>query len=166
MSGVAVAHDSAHNRSELRSAFTSASSELKVGLADAFGIFDYGLRGAQQLAHPGELGASEFLLAQHFASESDYYDFKARLRHKDGRWVWVHDRGRGATWTPDGKPEWMFGTHLDITAERELARRLAESYTTRWRNGSAWWVADGRSPAGHRTRIDPHRLDDCHRTDP
>ncbi len=88
-----------------------------------------------QLTHPGDLGASEFLLAQHFAGESDYYDFKARLRHKDGRWVWVHDRGRVATWTPDGKPEWMFGTHLDITAERELARRLAESQELLQRGG-------------------------------
>jgi PAS domain S-box-containing protein len=88
-----------------------------------------------RLAHPVDLGASELLLTQHLAGESEYYDFKARMRHKDGRWVWVHDRGRVATWTPDGKPEWMFGSHLDITAERELARRLAESQDLLERGG-------------------------------
>jgi signal transduction histidine kinase len=56
------------------------------------------------------------------------------MKHKDGHWVWVQDRGKVATWTADGKPLMMFGTHMDITERvqlegdrRELEARLARS---------------------------------------
>ena len=41
------------------------------------------------------------------------------MRHKSGRWVWVHDRGRVVSWTDEGKPLMMYGTHADITEMRE-----------------------------------------------
>lgn len=74
------------------------------------------------LAHPDDLERSGQLLQAHFSGQSDYYDCEARMRHKEGHWVWVHDRGRVASWTEDGKPLLMAGTHQDITA-----RKLAES---------------------------------------
>jgi len=36
---------------------------------------------------------------------------------------WVLDRVKAAAWIKDGKPEWMYGTHQDIT-ERKLAEEL------------------------------------------
>ncbi|WP_045222209.1 PAS domain S-box protein [Desulfonatronum thioautotrophicum] len=72
------------------------------------------------LAHPEDLRTSEELLQQHFRGEIDFYECEARMRHKNGHWVWVLDRGRVITWTEDGKPLWMFGTHQDIT-QRKLA---------------------------------------------
>ena len=71
-------------------------------------------------AHPEDLKRSEVELRRHFAGESDQYVFEARMRHKDGHWVWVLDRGRVFEWTEDGRPLWMYGTHQDIT-ERKLA---------------------------------------------
>jgi PAS domain S-box-containing protein len=71
-----------------------------------------------QLAHPDDLHESERLLTKHFNHESDYYVFEGRMRHKDGSWVWVLDRGRVAEWAADGKPLRMFGTHQDITARK------------------------------------------------
>ena len=79
------------------------------------------------LTHPADLARSGALLERHFAGDVDFYDCEVRMRHKDGHWVWVHDRGRVTTWTPDGKPEWMFGTHMDISRTKELQRRLTES---------------------------------------
>lgn len=76
-----------------------------------------------RLAHPDDLARSGKLLEQHFAGELDYYDCVARMRHKDGHWVWVHDRGRVASWTPDGKPLWMSGTHADVTAQKLAEER-------------------------------------------
>lgn len=73
-----------------------------------------------ELAHPGDLGTCEALLQRHFRGEIDFYECEARMRHKDGYWVWVLDRGRVITWSEDGKPIWMFGTHQDIT-QRKLA---------------------------------------------
>ncbi|RII83505.1 bifunctional diguanylate cyclase/phosphodiesterase [Neopusillimonas maritima] len=89
-----------------------------------------------RLVHPDDVNVSEKLLKQHVADEHSHYDFEARMWHKDGYWVWVHDRGRLATRTPDGKPEWMFGTHLDITARRR-AQAERDAWLTRFRELSA-----------------------------
>ncbi|MBE9609938.1 response regulator [Chitinilyticum piscinae] len=74
-----------------------------------------------RLAHPDDLAQSEGQLQRHFAGELPYYDIECRMRHRDGHWVWVHDRGRVTEWLPEGGPWRMSGTHEDITA-----RRLAE----------------------------------------
>lgn len=71
------------------------------------------------LAHPEDLQESGRLLEKHFSGEDDYYDCKCRMRHRNGYWVWVHDRGRVTSWTAEGKPEWMSGTHADITHAEE-----------------------------------------------
>ncbi len=68
-----------------------------------------------QLTHPDDLARSSALLAQHFGDEREIYECEARMLHRDGSWVWVLDRGRLLTRTADGRPEWMYGTHLDIS---------------------------------------------------
>ncbi|HXG44298.1 MAG TPA: PAS domain S-box protein [Gemmatimonadales bacterium] len=80
-----------------------------------------------RLAHPDDLARANALLARHFAGELPYYDMELRLRHKDGRWVWVHDRGRVIDRTPDGRPLWMFGTQTDITERKEAEAALQRS---------------------------------------
>ena len=45
------------------------------------------------LVHPEDNAHSEVELKRHFAGEVDHYDVQCRMRHKDGHWVWVHDRG-------------------------------------------------------------------------
>ena len=76
------------------------------------------------LAHPDDLRESEALLEKHFNGESQAYDCKARMRHKNGHWVWVHDRGRVFEWGSNGEPVLMYGTHADITAEVEAEQAL------------------------------------------
>ncbi|SOE17983.1 PAS domain S-box-containing protein/diguanylate cyclase (GGDEF)-like protein [Hoeflea halophila] len=68
---------------------------------------------------PDDLEGSRKALKRHFDGETETYRFEARMRHKSGHWVWVLDRGKVITRTPDGKPEWMFGTRQDIN-ERKL----------------------------------------------
>ncbi len=70
-------------------------------------------------AHPDDLSASNELLEKHFRHELPYYECEARMCHKNGDWVWVLDRGKVATWTDDGKPLMMSGTHQDITARKQ-----------------------------------------------
>ncbi len=79
-------------------------------------------------AHPDDLQGSNEQLQKHFQGELDYYEFESRMRHKDGHWVWVLDRGRVFSWTDDNKPLMMFGTHQDITHRKqtELALRQSE----------------------------------------
>ena len=80
-----------------------------------------------KFTHPDDLKTSDELLRKHFSGELDYYECEARMRHKSGEWVWVLDRGRVTTWTDDGKPLMMMGTHQDITARKRAEAILAES---------------------------------------
>lgn len=72
-----------------------------------------------QFAHPDDLEESNRLLQEHWAGKSDYYICEARMKHKSGEWVWVYDIGKVVTWTKDGEPEWMRGSHQDITRRKE-----------------------------------------------
>ncbi len=77
--------------------------------------------------HPDDRKRSDDVLKKHFAGEAGTYECETRMRHKDGHWVWVLDRGRVLTWTADGRPELMFGTHLDVTARKSQEEALQRS---------------------------------------
>ncbi|MFU8837704.1 MAG: PAS domain S-box protein [Thiohalomonadaceae bacterium] len=80
-----------------------------------------------ELAHPDDLAVSGQRLEKHFAGELPFYEFTARMRHKKGHWVWVHDRGRVVSWTADGKPLLMTGTHADVTEQKHASESLQAS---------------------------------------
>gem|GEM_PF-5727455 len=75
-------------------------------------------------AHPDDAEISKELLTRHFKKELPYYECEIRMRHKDGSWIWVLDRGKVATWTEDGKALMMFGTHQDITGRKLAEERI------------------------------------------
>lgn len=80
-----------------------------------------------RLTHSDDLAESERLLKLHFSGEIDYYDCEARMRHKDGHWVWIHDRGRLVSRDADGKPLLMKGIHTDITKRKTFELSLIKS---------------------------------------
>lgn len=80
-----------------------------------------------RFAHPEDLPRSEALIKDHFAGKIPYYDCEARLRHKAGHWVWGLGRGKVSSWTEDGRPLMMFGTHQDITDRKEREAMLIEA---------------------------------------
>lgn len=71
------------------------------------------------MVHPEDLQKSDLLIKQHLAGEAPFYECEARMRHKEGHWVWVLDRGKISKWSEDGKPLIMYGTHQDITREKQ-----------------------------------------------
>lgn len=77
-----------------------------------------------RFAHPEDLNHSQIQLEKHFNGEADYYECESRMKHKDGHWIWVLDRGRISSRTPDGKPEWVSGTHQDITRRKQMEEHL------------------------------------------
>ncbi|WP_428419017.1 PAS domain-containing protein [Methylibium sp.] len=105
------------------------------------------------LAHPEDMARSTALLQAHFAGETAAYECEARMRHRDGRWVWVLDRGKLLSRTADGQPEWMFGTHLDITARKAQEERLGKSEELLNRTGAlaqvGGWEVDIASSSIH-----------------
>lgn len=79
----------------------------------------------ERLTHPDDLAASNEQLERYFAAEIPYYDVDVRMRHKDGRWVSVVDRGKVITRTASGDPLLMVGTHIDVT-DRSRAREALQ----------------------------------------
>ncbi len=79
------------------------------------------------LAHPEDLVAVDGLLAAHAEGDAEFYEMECRMRHRDGHWVWVHDRGRIVSRTNDGQPLRMTGTHQDITDRKQAEQALADS---------------------------------------
>lgn len=109
-----------------------------------------------KLAHPDDLKKSTELCERHFNRETEYYVFESRLRHKNGNWIWVSDRGKVVSWDENGKPVRMIGTRYDITdiknAEKEslLANQQLKQerdlfvggpvVVFKWRNEENWPV--------------------------
>ncbi|MEY2982242.1 MAG: putative sensory/regulatory protein RpfC [Planctomycetota bacterium] len=74
--------------------------------------------------HPDDLVESNEKLQAHFRGETEYYEFEARIRHRDGHWIWVLDRGKVSSWTDSGEPLLMSGTHHEITAKKRAEHEL------------------------------------------
>lgn len=79
-------------------------------------------------AHPDDLIKSGEALQKHFAKETEFYECESRMKHKDGHWVWVLDKGQVMEWSDDGKPLWMYGSHIDITATKNAELAKQEQY--------------------------------------
>lgn len=84
----------------------------------------------QNLVHPDDLSTSNVLIDRHFSGEIEYYDCECRMRHKTGQWIWIHDRGKVVSWSKDGKPLRMLGTHADITFRKQAEEELRLAHDT------------------------------------
>ena len=78
----------------------------------------------ERLTHPEDLARCKELLQQHLARKTAEYTCEIRMKHKDGRWVWVLSRGKVIEWTPDGQPLQMFGINIDITSTKNAYQEL------------------------------------------
>jgi signal transduction histidine kinase/ActR/RegA family two-component response regulator len=81
----------------------------------------------RNLIHPDDLPLRDAALEAHYRGETPFYSCEYRMRHREKRWVWVQSRGRLMSRTPDGLPLMMYGTHADITEEKEREAALRET---------------------------------------
>ncbi len=54
------------------------------------------------------------------------YESEYRLRHRDGHWVWILDRGKIVERRTDGTPRRVVGTHTDITRLKQAEQALRD----------------------------------------
>ncbi len=80
----------------------------------------------ENLTHSDDLQASNAAMERHFKSETNFYECEYRIKHKDGHWVWVLDKGIVISRTEDGKPLLAYGTHQDITERKRAEESLRE----------------------------------------
>lgn len=78
------------------------------------------------LIHPDDRDLVMQCLKAHLQGETALYEAEHRLRTKDGRWLWVLTRGRVFDRGGDGEPLRAAGTHMDISARKELEGRLQQ----------------------------------------
>jgi len=69
--------------------------------------------------HPNDIEEVWASINEHVNSITEYYEGIHRLKHKDGHWVWILDRGK-ALYDSDGKATRMIGTHTDISEEKAI----------------------------------------------
>ena len=80
----------------------------------------------QERVHPEDWPAVQAACTAHLQGESRYYEAEYRMRHRDGHWVWVLDRGQVVERMDDGSPRRMAGTVLDIS-DRKQAEAAAQA---------------------------------------
>lgn len=77
--------------------------------------------------HPDDIDSATQQIERHLRGETPIYASEHRLRHRNGRYLWILDRGKIFTRSNDGRPLMMMGTQTDISARREADARLRES---------------------------------------
>jgi PAS domain S-box-containing protein len=83
--------------------------------------YDLGMEGElpldrwRALCHPEDRGLADECLESHFSGASPRYEIKMRLHHRDGRWIWILDRGVVSERDGSGHPARMIGTTVEIS---------------------------------------------------
>ncbi len=73
-----------------------------------------------------ERTAQQFALAKY---ENKTVEVEYRIRHKDGTIKWIYDRGAPSEIGADGRPLFVDGILIDVTARKEAETRAAEAET-------------------------------------
>lgn len=79
------------------------------------------------LMHPDDVEAAEATLRAHVEGRTQNYTAEFRMRHADGSWRWILDRGMAIEFNPDGTPARIIGTHTDVTEQKGIALALRDS---------------------------------------
>jgi diguanylate cyclase len=80
-----------------------------------------------KLIHPDDLDIALGMDRANREGSNAFFEAEFRMRHKDGHWVWVLDRGRILERGSGGAIVRAIGTHTDITRQKEAQERLSET---------------------------------------
>ena len=78
------------------------------------------------LLHPDDRQAVRDSTQKYLSRELPELSLNFRLRHKDGRWIWVSMRGK-AVFNEDGEATRLIGTYSDISSLKEYETRLEDA---------------------------------------
>jgi len=83
--------------------------------------------------HPEDIHLVMKTDQRYFYEKLASHQIEYRIRHKDGHYIWVLDRGMVVSRTGEGLPGRIIGTHTDIT-ERKLAEQAISIREEKYRN--------------------------------
>ncbi len=78
-----------------------------------------------KLVHPDDKVIALQAVQDHIDKITAYYEGINRLKHKDGHWVWILNRGK-AIYDDNGNAIRMIGAHTDITEQMKIQEQLKE----------------------------------------
>jgi PAS domain S-box-containing protein len=81
----------------------------------------------RQRVHPDDWATINVALQAHLQGAAPAYESEHRVRHKDGRWIWILDRGLVVERGTAGAPLRVVGTHMDISARKRAEAELLRS---------------------------------------
>lgn len=73
--------------------------------------------------HPDDIEQFKGRLNSFLNNETSEYNNIFRVKHSNGYWVWIHARG-GGLYDEQGNVIRLIGSHVDITAQKQLEQRL------------------------------------------
>lgn len=77
--------------------------------------------------HPSDKNQAYQDIQKHLNGENLFYENTHRMRHANGKWVWILDRGKISERDAQGNAVRFSGTHLDITRLKEAEFQLEEA---------------------------------------
>ena len=79
------------------------------------------------LVHPEDLVAFSAATREALDGKVPLFQIQHRMRHADGRWVWLETYGNVTQRDADGRAVRMTGTHTNITDRKQLERALSNT---------------------------------------
>ena len=76
--------------------------------------------------HAEDLPRVTLELERHLRGETPVYQSEHRIHHRDGRILWVLDRGKAVSRDPGGRPRRVVGTQSDVTGARQAEQALRD----------------------------------------
>lgn len=83
--------------------------------------------------HPDDLKIIESTDKEYEEKKIIHHQREYRVKHKNGQYIWILDRGMIISYTDDGKPMRIIGTHTDIT-ERKLSEQALKIKEEKYRS--------------------------------
>jgi diguanylate cyclase (GGDEF)-like protein/PAS domain S-box-containing protein len=106
--------------------FLSCGWKSMLGYADD--EVENSQKACMRLIHPQDLGLARAELERHLRGVTTVYQSQHRMLHKDGRWIWVLDRGRVVERGANGSPRRMIGTQTDVSSSKAVELQLAMAH--------------------------------------
>lgn len=95
--------------------------ETMLGLGSARALADL-----IDLVHPEDRFAVVEAQRDLFLTGSETFSLRCRMRHQNGKWVWLLTRGHVSARWADGSPRRISGITLDVTVQAEAEQQLGQ----------------------------------------
>ncbi|TGQ67344.1 PAS domain S-box protein [Mesorhizobium sp. M00.F.Ca.ET.186.01.1.1] len=80
-----------------------------------------------RMIHPDDRAAVAEADRAHLDGKTEFFEAEFRMRHKDGHWIWILNRGKAIERDAEGRLIRAIGSLTDITRRKQAEERLTES---------------------------------------